>query len=209
MKPVAAGTETVHGMPTEVSEFVMEGSTAKSKVWIDSKYGLILQILMAQPSGPPKMALDTTLTVGPPAANAFALPARPARPCRRRTTASSAITGGPASDYAFANKGTASDGGCLILFHVFRAGSMTPVTSGFEVFMDGKPVPLQNGLARLLNAPKEFNLDVRVPNGGATGPIVRQCSAPQTTLLLLAKNWENIGEGADWVWVKSGKFARH
>jgi hypothetical protein len=96
----------------------------------------------------------------------------------------------------------------MILFHVVRAGSMTPVTSGFQVFVDGEQVPvLPNGLTRLVNMPKQFNLDVRVPSGGATGPIFRQCNKPQTTLLLVVKNWDNLGEGADWLWVKSGKFA--
>ena len=45
--------------------------------------------------------------------------------------------------------------------------------------------------------PKQFNLDVRVPSGGATGPIFRQCNKPQTTLLLVAKNWDKLGAGAD------------
>lgn len=121
-----------------------------------------------------------------------------------------AITAEPGSDYAFANKGgpSGASGGCMILFHVIRAGPMTPVTSGFQVFVDGKQVPvLPNGLARLVNMPKQFILDVRVPSGGATGPIFRQCNKPQTTLLMVAKDWDKLGKGADWLWVKSGKFA--
>ena len=46
-----------------------------------------------------------------------------------------AITGGAGSDYAFANQGEPTGGGCMILFHVVRAGSLTPVTSGFQVFV--------------------------------------------------------------------------
>jgi hypothetical protein len=64
------------------------------------------------------------------------------------------------------------------------------------------------GLIRLVNMPKQFNLDVRVPNnGGPTAPISHQCNKLQTTLLLVAKNWDKLGEGAGWLWVKSGKFA--
>jgi hypothetical protein len=55
--------------------------------------------------------------------------------------------------------------------------------------------------------PKQFELDVRVPDGGSFTPVVRQCNKPQTTLLLVVKNWDKLGEGADWLWVKSGKFA--
>ena len=54
---------------------------------------------------------------------------------------------------------------------------------------------------------KQFNLDVRVSSGGATAPISRPCNKPQTSLLLLAKNWDKLGEGADGLWVKSGNFA--
>ena len=207
--PTPAGTETVNGVSAKVSEFVMQGTTGKSKIWIDPKYGIIMRLLMAQPAGAPKVVWETTqMTFAAPPAAMFVPACKAAAPLPTDDDKIAAITGGPGSDYAFANKGEPSNGGCMILFHVVRAGSMTPVTSGFQVFVDGKEVPvLPNGLARLVNMPKQFNLDVRVPSGGATGPIFRQCNKPQTTLLLVAKNWDKLGEGADWLWVKSGKFA--
>lgn len=207
--PTPTGTETVNGVSAKVSEFVMEGAAGKSKVWIDPKYGMIMRILMARPGGAPKVAFETTeMTFGAPPAAMFVPTCKAGAPVPTDDEKIAAITGGPGSDYAFANKGEPSNGGCMILFHVVRAGSMTPVTSGFQVFVDGKQVAvLPNGLTRLVNMPKQFNLDVRVPSGGATGPIFRQCNKPQTTLLLVAKNWDNLGEGADWLWVKAGKFA--
>jgi hypothetical protein len=207
--PTPVGTETVNGVSAKVSEFTMAGATAKSKVWIDPKYGMIIKLLMAEPGGAPKVAIETTqMTVGAPPAAMFALGCKAGTPLPTDDEKIAAITGGPGSDYAFANKGEATNGGCLVLFHVVRAGSMAPVTSGYKVFVDGKEVPvLPSGLARLLNTPKEFNIEVRVSNGGATGPILRQCNKPQTTLLMVAKNWEALGEGADFLWVKSGKFA--
>jgi hypothetical protein len=207
--PTPTGTETVNGVSAKVSEFVMEGAAGKSKVWIDPKYGMIMRILMAQPGGAPKVAFETTqMTFGAPPAAMFVPTCKAGAPVPTDDDKIAAITGGPGSDYAFANKGEPSNGGCMILFHVVRAGSMTPVTSGFQVFVDGKQVAvLPNGLTRLVNMPKQFNLDVRVPSGGATGPIFRQCNKPQTTLLLVAKNWDKLGEGADWLWVKTGKFA--
>jgi hypothetical protein len=209
MHPTPAGTETVHGVSTKVLDFVMEGATGKSKVWIDPKYGMIMRILMTQPGGAPKIAFDTTqMTFAAPPDAMFVPACKAAAPLPTDEEKIAAITGGPGSDYAFANKGEATNGGCMILFHIVRAGSMTPVTSGFQVFVDGKEIRvLPNGLTRLLNMPKQFQLDVRVPSGGATGPIFRQCNKPQTTLLLVAKNWDKLGEGADWLWVKSGKFA--
>ena len=208
--PSPAGTETVNGVPAKISEFTMEGTTGKSKVWIEPKYGMIMRILIAQPGGAPKVAFETTqMTLAAPPPALFVPACKAAAPIPTDDDKISAITGGPASDYALANKGeSGTNGGCMILFHVVRAGSMTPVTSGFQVFVDGKQVPvLPSGLTRLINMPKQFTVDVRVPSGGSTAPIFRQCNKPQTTLLMVAKNWDNLGEGADWLWVKSGKFA--
>lgn len=207
--PTPAGTETVNGVPTKVSEFVMEGTTGKSKVWVDPKYGMIMRILMAQPGGAPKVAFETTqMTFTAPPATMFVPACKAAAPVPTDDDKIAAITGGPGSDYAFANKGEPTGGGCMILFHVVRAGSMTPVTSGFQVFVDGKQVPtLPNGVTRLVNMPKQFNLEVRIPSGGGTAPIFRQCNKPQTTLFLVAKNWDGLGVDWDWLWVKSGKFA--
>ncbi len=207
--PTPAGTETVNGVSAKVSEFTMEGATGKSKIWVDSKYGMIMRVLMAQPGDSPKVALETTqMTFAAPPAAMFVPACKAPAPMPTDDDLITAITGGPGSDYAFANKGEPTNGGCMILFHVVRAGSMTPVTGGFQVFMDGKQVPvLPSGLVRLVNTPKQFTLDVRVPSGGATGPIFRQCNKPQTTLLLVARHWDHLGEGADWLWVKSGKLA--
>lgn len=209
LHPTPSGMETVNGVSAKVSEFVMEGGTGKSKVWIDPKYGMVMRILMAQPGGAPKVGLETTrMSFAAPPAAMFVPACKAAAPVPTDADKIAAITGGSGADYAYANKGEPSDGGCMILFHIVRAGSMTPVTGGFQVFVDGKQVPvLANGLTRLLNMPKQFNLDVRVPSGGATGPIFRQCNKPQTTLLLVVKNWDNLGEGADWLWVKSGTLA--
>jgi hypothetical protein len=208
--PIEVGTETVNGVSTKVLDAAVEGASGKARIWIDAKYGMIMRLKLPEADGTSKIAFETTqVTIGKPAASAFvpACKAAPAMPTDEDKIV--ALTGGPASDFAYANHGSPTGGGCLVYFRVVRAGSMTPVTSGYEVFVDGKPVPVQNGLARIIGAPKEFSVDVRVPSGGATAPISRQCSAPQTTLLLVAKNWDQLGEGADWLWVKSGKFAGH
>lgn len=209
--PTPAGTETVNGVSTKVSEFVMEGTTGKSKVWVDPKYGMIMKIAIAQPGGASKVGFETTqMTFAAPPASMFVPACKAGAPIPTDEEKIAVITGGSGSDYAFANKENpaASNGGCMILFHIVRAGSMTPVTSGFQVFVDGKQVPVQpNGVTRLVGMPKQFLLDIRVPSGGASGPIFRQCNKPQTTLLLVPKNWDNLGEGAEWLWVKSGKWA--
>ena len=188
----------MNGVPTKVSEFVMQGTTGKSKIWIEPKTGMIMRILMAQPTGAPKVVFETTkMTFAAPPAAMFLPACKAGQPIPTDEAKITAITGGPGSDYAFANKEGppgANSGGCMILFHILRAGSMEPVTSSFQVFVDGKQVSvLPNGMVRLLGTPKEFNLDVRVPSGGATAPLYRPCNKPQTTLLLVPKNWENLG----------------
>jgi hypothetical protein len=141
--PTPAGTETVNGVPAKASEFVMEGTSGKSKVWVDQKYGMIVRILMAQPAGAPKVAFETTqMTFTAPPAAMFVPACKSPAPGPTDDEKIAAITGAVGSDYAFANKGEPSNGGCMILFHVVRAGSMTLVPSGFQVFVDGKQIPV-------------------------------------------------------------------
>jgi hypothetical protein len=206
------GTETVNGLSTKVLEFTLDGATAKSKVWIEPKYGLIVRLEMAQGGAAPKTMIETKgATFAKPPASLFVPPAgctaAPSVPMEEQKIA--AETGGPAADFADATHPPGTKDACAVIFHVVRAGSMAPVTGGFQLTMEGKPLTVQNGTARIDNAPQQFNFDLRVPSGGATALIYRQCAGPQTTLLLVVKNWENLGQGADWLWVKSGKLAGH
>jgi hypothetical protein len=55
-----------------------------------------------------------------------------------------------------------------------------------------------------------FYTDVEFgPAGGANAVVPKLCSGPQSTLLLVVKNPAKISDGADWLWVKSGKLAGH
>src|SRR5579863_8824635 len=109
LHPTAAGTESVNGVSAKVSEFVMEGATGKSKVWIDSKYGMVMRLLMAQPGAAPKVALETTqMTCAAPPAARFVPACKAGAPIPTDDDKIAAITGGPGSDYTFANKGELS-----------------------------------------------------------------------------------------------------
>jgi hypothetical protein len=63
--------------------------------------------------------------------------------------------------------------------------------------MDSKPVLLQNGLARIV--PEQWRHRHHFPamRGAADHAIIGP------------KKGDNLGEGAEWLWVKSGKFAGH
>jgi hypothetical protein len=86
--------------------------------------------------------------------------------------------------------------------------------SGRTVFSGGHlkeyTAQIQNGVLRVPNVPPSFDFEITFAGGnkGAGSAILyRKCSGPQTVLLYVVKNPDKLGEGADWMWVKSGKFA--
>ncbi len=88
---------------------------------------------------------------------------------------------------------------------VSDSGHMTYSGGGLHEITD----QIHNGVLRLAGLPKYFNIAVQFGKAGGAGPglIYRQCFKPQTVLLLVVKNPDKISEGADWLWVKSGKYA--
>lgn len=148
-----------------------------------------------------------------------------------------ALTGGNAQDYVKAIIGPGSANSCTVNFRVVKAGTMEPVPSGFQVALDfsanSHHMPaytfgvsnnghstfaggelhevtsqIHNGVLRIDNPPAEFELELAFTDGSeASGLIYRQCSSPQTTLLLVLKNPTNTAEGADFLWAKGGKYA--
>lgn len=67
---------------------------------------------------------------------------------------------------------------------------------------------LQNGVLRIDNAPALFDLETAFGEGGESSAAIRRdCFGPQTVLLYVVKNLNNVSEGGDWLWVKSGKYA--
>jgi hypothetical protein len=69
---------------------------------------------------------------------------------------------------------------------------------------------IRNGMVRIDNLPAYFNLSVDLIKPGSAssmGLIYRQCFAPTTVLLYVMKDPDNPSAGADWLWVKAGKYA--
>ena len=86
--------------------------------------------------------------------------------------------------------------------------------SGRTVFSGGHlkeyTAQIQNGVLRIDNVPSVFDIEITFAGGnkGASSAMLyRKCSSPQTVLLFVVKNADKISDGADWMWVKSGKFA--
>jgi hypothetical protein len=69
---------------------------------------------------------------------------------------------------------------------------------------------IHNGVLRVDNIPASFDLELTFGGGnkGASSALLyRKCSGPQTVLLFVVKNPNKVSDGADYIWVKSGKFA--
>lgn len=69
--------------------------------------------------------------------------------------------------------------------------------------------PQANGYYRIDNVPAYFQLwTARGSSGDTSGLVYRQCAGPQTVLLYVVKNPARFSGGGDWLWVKSGKYAK-
>ncbi len=130
-------------------------------------------------------------------------------------------TGGGPEDYASASvlpKDSFSHA-CTIFFRVVHAGTMAPISGGFSIGLSRDPdasgtppdvtSQFRNGVLRIENPPRQFSLSYSFAEGGGGGAdIATQCFSPQTVLLLVIKNTQNVTEGADLVFAKSGKYAK-
>jgi hypothetical protein len=70
---------------------------------------------------------------------------------------------------------------------------------------------IRNGTLLIPNPPPYFMLSVNIPTphiGADLNLIYRQCFAPTTVLYYVAKDQNNAHEGGDWLYAKSGKYAK-
>ena len=188
------GPGTVNGMAAKVMEVPVEGMPTPAKVWIEGKHGLVLKLDMAMPGKPQATLFEVkTVSFGKPPAGAVAQPAScvaagPPPPTEAEKIA--AATGGNATDFAIAPiaPATPSRNSCTVLLRTVRAGSMEPMTTGFQVAVDltvdldhpasykmgagpgGKATfaggglkdltsQLRNGVLRIDNVPEKFDVE--------------------------------------------------
>jgi hypothetical protein len=113
-----------------------------AKVWVEGKYGLVLKLDMAMPGKPQATLIEVKkVSFAKPPAGALAQPAScvaagPPPPTEAEKIA--AATGGNAADFAIAPiaPATPSRTSCTVLLRTVRAGSMEPITTGFQVAVD-------------------------------------------------------------------------
>lgn len=188
----------------------------------------ILEVASASFAPPP-----ASVFVLPPACAAAA--AAPPPPTEEEQIA--ALTGSNPQDFVKAMYGPGSKDSCAVLFRVVKAGSMVPIANGFQVALDlnlaNHPSPsytiglsregratfsggglhevtsqMRNGVLRIDNPPDHFDLETAFGNGRSSSALIyKQCFAPQTVLLYVVTNPGKLSDGAEFLWVKSGKYA--
>jgi hypothetical protein len=240
------GAETIHGFAAKILE-ADAGDGGKMRVWVDTKTGMVVKAQLIPASGAPVTmieVMDVSLT--PPPASAFVIPANcaavaPPTPTEAprppgEAEEAAALTGGYGQDFVNGIYGPGTKNSCTMVFRVVRAGTMAPISGGFQVAVDlnvaSEPTPSysidfsreghatfkggglheitspgSNGVFRVANVPAQFEMDIEFGNpGSATANLYRQCFAAQTVLLYVVKDPSNITKGGDWLWVKSGKY---
>jgi hypothetical protein len=236
---VDAGTAAIAGMTAKIVD--ADTPQGKARVWLEPKYGLILRLEFTPTGAPTQTMVEVkSVSLAAPPASIFVLPAScksagPPPPTDAERIA--AETGASAADFTLATHGPASANSCTVIFRVVRAGSLTPITSGFQLALDRTVDPdhpggytiglgevghstfsggalhevtgqLQNGVLRIDDAPPLFDIETAFGRAGSSSALLyRQCFGPQTVLLYVLKNPARISDGDDWLWVKSGKYA--
>jgi hypothetical protein len=209
------GNETIVGILAKV--MTVASAQGGFKAWVDPKTGLLLKLEMTPPNGATTTMVEVKeVSFSKPPATVFIVP----KSCRDASAPPppsdlqrfAAETGGQPEDFANAAMAPAepSRNSCTVLLRAVAAGSMQPV-SRYKVSIDNvdKTAQLRNGILRIENAPRDFDVSMTFgDNGGSFALIHRQCPLPETVLLMVLKNPNNVGEGADWMWAKSGKYAK-
>ena len=235
-----ADIQTVNGMTVNVMTAPAPDRNSY-KVWIDSRTGLMLRAhLIPADNGPERPLLDVTeISLTAPPADTFALPAACA-PSAEPPTADqqiAALTGNDPAFFQNALIGPASAETCAVNFRIVQAGSLTPITAGFQaavdLTVDPKNLPhyivgqdpdghvefggglhevtasFKGGALRLEHPPAQFEIDAEFGNAGAGHALLfRQCTGPESTLLFVVRNPARLSDGGLWLWLKPGKPAK-
>jgi hypothetical protein len=241
------GAETLHGFTAKIVESAA-GPDGQIKAWVDTKTNMVVKAQLTPSGGTPiTMTEVTDLSLAPPPASEFAIPANcstaaalaaeaPTRPPGESEDIAE-LTGGNGQDYLNGIYGPGSKNSCTMVLRIVHAGTMEPITSGFQVgadlavateppphydihmSRDGHTTfsggglheivsPTRNGVFRIDDIPAQFEMDIEFgDHGSARANLYRQCFAAQTVLLYIVKDLGDISKGGGWLWAKSGKYS--
>jgi hypothetical protein len=124
---------------------------------------------------------------------------------------------------------------CSVVLRIVQAGTMQPLTNGFQIAVDRtvdlqpaahyvmgqapngrvtfsggglreETAQLRNGAIRIDSAPAQFDVEAAFGAGGSASALIyRKCYRPETVLLLVVKNPQKLSDGVDWLWVKAAR----
>lgn len=128
-------------------------------------------------------------------------------------------------------------GSCTVLFRVVLGEKLTPLSRGFQTAVDLAVDPahlpaygievtpeghatfaggqlyemtgqFRDGVLRIEHAPAAFEIDTEFGTGGSAHALIRrQCSAPETPLLLIVRDPAHPADASAWVWMHPQKPA--
>ena len=223
--PKQTGSETVNGFAAKVME--TPAGPEHAKVWLDPTSGLVVKAQV----GAQTVVEIKRLSLAKPAAALFVIPAKCGSAPPTASERVAAATAGKEGEFVDAIQAHSSPNTCPVVFRVVHAGTMAPITSGFQLAIDRTPDDtsashysmdstadghlafggglrevtgqLQSGTMHLPGPPAQFYLEAGFGKGGSGGALIhRQCLGSPAVLLLVVKNPENLTDGADWLWVK-------
>jgi hypothetical protein len=233
------GTEMLNGFSTRVYELLDHGTSIK--VWVDTKTGALVKEQMTPPNAATQVLAEIKqATFARPPATVFAMPAScaaaaPPPPTMEEQLA--ADTAGHVADYSSALQEKPSPNSCSVNIRAVKAGSLEPITSGFQIAIDttykveDRPHytmgvgdngiesfsggglheltgQLHNGALRIDNVPPYFYVMTHFGKGGDESALVyRQCLGPTAVLVILVRDPSDLAKGGEFLWAKSGKFA--
>ena len=152
-----------------------------------------------------------------------------------RADSLAAETGGHASQYVDAVAAPVSHQSCTVLLSIVMAGTLKPVTDGFQLAIDRKvdvdhpasytiglsddgrstftggglrevTAEFKNGVLAIPDMPKYLDVEFSFgPGSGGSALIHRQCFGPQTRLIYVVDNPDTGVKGGDWLWDKGGR----
>ena len=135
LKP--AGVETIHGVAAKV--YAGSGQGMNIKAWFDEKNSLVIRAAYGAPGGAMTTMIDITkVSLAPPPASAFSLPAYCASVKTPPTPAELIAdeTGDSAANWVNGIYGPGSKASCSIVLHVVAAKTMAPINRKFQVAID-------------------------------------------------------------------------
>jgi hypothetical protein len=128
--PREIGAETLNGFATTVME--TDAGPDQAKFWLDTNSGLAVKVQ----KGSQTIVEIKRLSLDKPPAALFAVPAKCGDGPPTRAEQIGLESGGNPDDFVDATRAQSAPNTCPVVFRAVHAGTMAPITSGFQLALD-------------------------------------------------------------------------